>query len=372
MLPTAQHVERRLAQIIRRGSLNVGAEAATARLMVMLTRSCDLRCSYCMVKLSEADYQRPHPGVEDPAWQQGLPPAGDMAAATLRRSIDRLMTSEKPRLGIQWFGGEPLRSWDVLLDGIRWAIDHPRRQGRDLELLLTTNGIGLDPERLAVLSTLPVLIQFSLDGDARGSRFRRGHLMAHDVAVDRMLTAVDALRASGVRWFMNATLPPSAADEVMDRYRWARHVGVPMLQMNYATGMTWSDAQQATFLAGLQDMLRDHAARPQGLHLLNWQNHADPVPLCADVIVDVDGTVFQTAAVFHEKRFPTLKAPYRRGHVDDDAPFDRYRFSLDELWRVTEESLSPAEWAVFRQNVELGAAVDLVVQLEAHRLRRAG
>jgi sulfatase maturation enzyme AslB (radical SAM superfamily) len=373
VLPGTEHVDRRLEQILRRDSSNVGTSASMERLMLMLTRSCDLRCSYCFVALTEEGWQEPHAGHADPAVFAGpipVAPRGDMSEATSRAAVDLLVRSARPQLGIQMFGGEPTRRWDQVVDVVRYAWAHPERRHRPIEFLFTTNGVNLTPERVAQLADFPVTWQFSLDGDAKGSRFRRGHLLAHDEAVARMQASVAILNASGARWFMNATLPPAAAGDVLARYRFAREVGVPALQMNYATGMRWTDAQVETYLVGLQEMLLDHARSPEGLDLLNWRNGADPAPLCADVIVDVDGTVYQCGALFHEKRFPQLKRVYRRAHLDDAPSFEGLRMSLSTLWATTTDGLAdePDELRIFEQGMRLGAAVDLVVQLTRRRL----
>lgn len=374
IVPRQDHIERRLEQILRRGSLNVGGNATMDRLMLMLTRSCDLRCSYCMVSLTEDHHGEDHPGHAGAgSYRPDGIPWGEMSTDTLHRAIDMLMRSIKPQLGIQLFGGEPARRWPELVDALEYAWQHPRRGGRPIEFLFTTNGVNLNPERLAQLKHLPVVIQFSLDGDERGSRFRRGHLLPHDAAVDRMMAAVQALNASGLRWFMNATLPPAAAGEVLDRYRWARAAGVPALQVNYATGMMWSDEQVATYLMGVQEMLVDHHQNPQGLELFNWRNDADPVPLCGDVIVDVDGDIFQVGALFHERRFPGLRAAYRRGNLDEVEAFTGLRMTILKLWDVTQQTLADdqRDLDTFRQNIQLGAAVDLVVQFTKKRLGRS-
>lgn len=375
ILPKPEHVTERLRQIVRRGSANTGQVAEMDRLMLMITRSCDLRCSYCWVALTEDAYGVDHPGTPDAAFRPtrevGAPP-GDASVDTLRRAIDLLVASPKPQLGLQLFGGEPMRRWDEVRFLLSYAWDHPDRRGRPFEFLFTTNGVHLDAERLAFLATLPVTLQLSLDGDERGSRFRRGHLLPHDDAVDKVLGAVDKLNASGVTWFMNATLPPAAAGEVLARYQWARDAGVPALQINYATGMRWPHEAEATYLEGLQHALLAHHDDPGGFRLLNWVNEADPVPLCGDLIVDVDGTIYHTAALFHERRFPILKAPYRRAHLHEVERLDGLRWGLDTLWAVTKRALAddPEQAAIFEQNMRMGAAQDLVVAITRKRLGR--
>ena len=53
MIPTPEQAQRRLQQILRRGSVNLGQGPGTERLMLMLTRSCELRCGYCLVDKKE-------------------------------------------------------------------------------------------------------------------------------------------------------------------------------------------------------------------------------------------------------------------------------------------------------------------------------
>jgi len=345
------------------------------RLMLMLTRSCELRCSYCWVALTEDHYQQDHPAHPDSTGLDGLAPGaplGDMSAETLRRSMDLLISSDRPSLGLQLFGGEPSRRWEELVGALEYVWNHPDRRDRPVEMLFTTNGVGMTAERLERIRDLPVTIQFSLDGDERSSRFRRGHLLSQEAMIERVQGAIDLLNHSGLRWFMNATLPPAAAGEVMDRYRWARESGVPAMQINYATGMSWSAEQEARYLEGLQEMLVHHHHNQKGFELFNWGNDADPVPLCGDIIVDVDGTIFQTGALFHERRFPALKPAYRRSHLDEVASIAGLRITLNDLWRITSDALSPIprDLEVFEQNMLLGASVDLVVQFMKKRLGR--
>lgn len=371
--PTPAQVTAHLKRILERDSAVVGEQADLDRLMLMLTRSCDLRCSYCMVGLTEDAFGEDHPGTADPAVFAGadpVPPRGDMSEATLRASIDWLMRSTRSKLEVQMFGGEPARRWEHVVGVMRYAVAHPARRGRELMFLFTTNGVQLTPARLAEIADLPVMIQFSLDGDRHGSRFRRGHLLDVGAALDAMQQAVRWLQDSGVSWFMNATLPPSAAGDVMDRYAWAREVGVPALQINYATGMRWKPAQVDTFLDGVQTMLHHHHHNPDGLRLFNWQNQADPVPLCGDIIVDVDGRIYQVGALFHEKRFPRLKRSYLLGHVADPLPFTGTRLTLLDLWARTRTELrgEPDGLDTFLQNIRLGAAFDLVTTAAKLRL----
>jgi hypothetical protein len=215
-----------------------------------------------------------------------------------------------------------------------------------------------------------VVVELSVDGDAHGNRYRRPHLLPPDRAAAVTEDAIDLLRGGPVRWFANVTIPPPAAGEVVERYRWARSRGAPALQVNYATGIPWTDAQVEAYLRGIAEILADHHRHPEGFELFNWGNAADPVPLCGDIVVDVDGSVLQVGAVFAEKRFPSLRSAYMRGRVGDPRDPDDLRASLGELWERTHEALDGRDLDIFASNVRLGAAVDLVVRHTARRLGR--
>ncbi|MCK6522184.1 radical SAM protein [Myxococcota bacterium] len=364
-LPTAAQIDRRLRQILSADSAQTGDNAHTDRLMMMLTRSCELRCSYCFVALSEMHYGQDHPPERV---TEGVP-AGDLSLDTASRALDLLMTSEKPRLSVQLFGGEPTRRWDTLTGVLQLAEAHPRRGGRPLELQLTTNGVGLSDAQLAFLADSPAVVQLSVDGDATGNRFRRPHLPSAQRPEAQPEAITARLNAAGVRWFLNVTVPPAACDELPERYEQALKLKAPALQLNYATGMRFSDAQAEAYLMGLWRVLERDAQLHHPLNLMNWRNAADPAPLCGDVIVDVDGALMQVGGIFHERRFPTLRAAYSHGHLSEAERFEGRRASLLELWRRTKDALSPEEAEVFLSGMRLGAAQDLLCRVADRQLR---
>ncbi len=349
VLPTPAQAERRLAQILAADSAQTGGHAD--RLMLMLTRSCELRCAYCLVGLSEQGAGQDFAGE----YHAGRP-VGDMPPAPLEAALDHLVRSPKPKLGLQIFGGEPTRRWDLL----QLAVSRARAR-RDVEVQLTTNGLNLDGPRLRWLADHDVTVQLSVDGLGRDNRFRSTR---H--ALD---AAITTLRDGPARWFLNVTVPPAASAELPDRYARARDAGVPAVQLNYATGMRYTAAQLDAYLGGLDACLRANAAHG-GVQLYNWQNAADPAPLCGDVICDTDGALLQVGGIFHEARFPSLYAAYRRGTVADGAPFAATRSTLAELSSRTETALSTEDWAIFRQGMLLGAAQDLVCRLARKELGR--
>ncbi len=359
MIPSSERVAEHLAAIVARGSVNLGGRAGVERLMLMLTRSCQLRCGYCFVTKTEGGQV--------------------MSAAIARRAIDLLMKSERPKLELQMFGGEPTSEWSLLTEVLDYVTDHPSRRGRPLEVILTSNGVLLDAERIRCLERYPVVVLLSVDGDvAVHRRFRVVHSgtdrtwFENDTQTHaRISRAMHELRQSRVSWFANVVVPPAAASDVPARYRWALDHGVPRLQLNYAVGMRWTEAQMAEFIRGIVQVLRENDER-QELVLFNWKSDCEPVILSDDLIVDVDGTVLHDGAIFLERSFGRLKQTYARGHVAELDAFDPLRWSLQELYEVMRDTYPAGseERHILLQNMEMGAALDLVIQALTAELGR--
>ena len=344
MIPTPDQAQKRLGQILRRGSVNLGEGPGVERLMLMLTRSCELRCGYCLVDKMEG--------------------AAELASSDARRAIDLLMKSSRPRLELQFFGGEPTRCWSVLEDAVRYVSAHPERQGRKLEICLTTNGVGLTEAQLDFLAEHPVMLMFSLDGPALAHRrFRQAHLCSDEEAYAGVTRAIKLLQGHRVPWFMNAVLPPAAADACMERYQWALETGVRRLQLNYAVGMRWSQEQMDAYIGSLLRVLRHHHAHAEEMVLFNWKSDCEPVMLSDDLIVDVDGRIYHDGAIFLERRFPRLKETYWRGHLSETVHFDPLRWSLSELYDVMVGSYPEGseERQIIEENCRFGAAIDLAI-----------
>ena len=363
ILPSPDQVDRRLRQMLATDSARTGGEADTARLMLMLTRSCELRCAYCFVSLTESGFGEAHAGRAVSA-SADAPPVGDLAPETARRAVDLLMTYDKPRLSVQLFGGEPTRRWDLVSGILDHALRHSGRRGRDVSIQLTTNGLALDASRLGELGRAGVTIQLSVDGVGIGNRFRRPHHFPQSEADTRWAASFAALRAGGAAWFLNVTVPPAAATELPHRHADARALGAPALQLNYATGVPFSGEAALAYQRGLAAVLTDTLAAPD-LRLFNRHPGADPAPLCGDTLCDVDGTLLQIGGVFFERRFPQLRRLYTHGHLDHAERWDSYRASLGELWRRTRAALPPEDAALFLDGMRLGAASDLIARLVA-------
>lgn len=351
MIPSVSDTEQHLQSILQRGSAHLGPAAGVERLMLLLDADCELRCTYCHVVHSR-------------------PP---MPPPMARRAIDLLMRSERPRLELQLFGGEPTRRWDELLTLLSCARDHPLREGRRLEMVVTTNGLGLSADRIQALADFPVVILLSMDGDDQVQRrFRPAAGLEHAEAQRLLDTNVDHLLASPLNWFVNAVITPQAAGDVKRRYAWAVRRGLRRLQLAYAVGVPWQAHQMRQYLRGLVEVLIANHTRPTDITLFDWENQCEPVMLSDELIVEGDGALLHDVAIFLERPFPRLRERFRIGHLDETTTLEGLRWPLARIHAALLDAYPPQrpEHEILHQNLLFGAAKDLCVKRLIQRLGR--
>ena len=120
-----------------------------SHLVLQVTQSCNLRCEYCVY--SGAYHNRGHS-------EQRMP--FEMA----KKGIVYLIAHSRDsgRIGISFYGGEPLLAFDLIQD----CVEYSKREaeGRRVDFHFTTNGTLLTEEKLPFLVENQFSILISLDG----------------------------------------------------------------------------------------------------------------------------------------------------------------------------------------------------------------
>jgi uncharacterized protein len=115
-----------------------------------ICHDCNLRCAYCFA--GTGDFGTGHRSMLD--------------LATGRRAIDYLIEASGPRtnLDVDFFGGEPLLNWPVVVELVAYCEQRGRETGKTLRLTLTTNGVLLDPDKSRFIQEHFKNVVLSLDG----------------------------------------------------------------------------------------------------------------------------------------------------------------------------------------------------------------
>ncbi|NLO35425.1 MAG: thioether cross-link-forming SCIFF peptide maturase [Clostridiaceae bacterium] len=159
--PEAAECAAEIDQLIQDGDLFAPPEQATlaqlypdgARIKSMclhLCHDCNMRCTYCFA--GTGDFGTGHRTMLD--------------ESTGRKAIEFLLeaSGDRHNLDIDFFGGEPLLNWPVVVALTRYCEQRSRETGKSLRLTITTNATLLDDEKIAFINEHFKNCVLSIDG----------------------------------------------------------------------------------------------------------------------------------------------------------------------------------------------------------------
>jgi Radical SAM superfamily/B12 binding domain len=277
---------------------------APARLVVIPTWQCELRCTYCYIPKQDGRV---------------------MPVSTLERSVDLLLSSSRSELLLQFFGGEALLEWGLVRHGIEYGEQRARVAGKKIRFIVSSNGWSLDAEKIDWLSRHPVKLELSLDGvsevqnHARPARLRTLDSYQNGIA-PRARQIVDA----GLDYDVIMVVLPHNVHRLAEGFFHLADLGFRRIQVNFALGVMWRPEHKRAFADGLfriGEGLRERWARGQDVTMVNLEAALFPVRLNGEITVDWDGAIYSGNGFLHENEH---KQRLRIGHLDDLCSFDRY------------------------------------------------
>jgi len=263
------------------------------RLILTVTRACDLRCAYC-------------PTAKD-GWPALSP---DDAVAAVRLFADRYGGGD-----VKLFGGEPLLVPEV----VQAALDEAARQPRIRQIYLSTNGLGLNPARIEALARHEKLIlTVSMDGRPEDHRrLRKGRGSVPD-AYDHLVGLLPHLLALP-RFVVTQTIAPSTAAQAAANF--AHLVGLGIRRFNLLPGyyLPWKADQLDALDRGFAEIgaaFRADWAAGGRLYLRNLFTWAPTAFFNSGLVVDADRSI-HPANVGLSGALEGLLGQTRVGDLDD-------------------------------------------------------
>lgn len=158
-----------------------------SQLILMVSQDCNLRCSYCY----GGDGEYNHKGM--------------MTYEVAKAAVDYLMRfSTKDKLGICFFGGEPLLNFSLIKKIVAYSKEIEATTQKRFSYTMTTNGTIMNPEIEAFIREYDFQINISIDGDAASHNANRYYANMKG-CYDDVLCKTSSLRADG-RLSARATL----------------------------------------------------------------------------------------------------------------------------------------------------------------------
>ena len=264
------------------------------RLVVLVTHSCQLRCSYCSVRKFSAE----------------------MSEDTLKKAIDLLFTSKKEEVQLQFFGGEPLLRFGIVKKGVEYAESLSEKTGKKLLPILTTNGIALDQDKINYMKNHKFTLEFSLDGSIETQlRFRKS-VSGTDYfeAVMNNLLLVDKNKLD---YYIISVVSPSNVKNLYKNFKFLIDKGLKKSQINYALGNYWDNNKLKILFDEIRKIVSFMNESTDNLIFINsLKTRREPVVLNSEITVDCDGTLYLETGICLEEDFNKLKNDFRIGTLD--------------------------------------------------------
>ena len=171
-------------------------------LCLHVAHTCNLNCSYCFA--SQGKYQ------------------GDRALMSFevgKQAFDFLIANSGSRknLEVDFFGGEPLMNWDVVVELVKYARSVEKKHNKNFRFTLTTNGVLLDDDKFEFLNKEMSNVVLSLDGRREvHDHFRKDYNGngSYDVILPKFKKFVDS--RGGKNYYMRGTYTHNNTDFTKD------------------------------------------------------------------------------------------------------------------------------------------------------------
>lgn len=118
-------------------------------LCMHIAHTCNLNCSYCFASQGKYQGERSLMGFE----------VGKQAFDFLIKN-----SGTRKNLEVDFFGGEPLMNWDVVVELVKYARSIEKEHNKNFRFTLTTNGVLLDDDKFEFLNKEMSNVVLSLDG----------------------------------------------------------------------------------------------------------------------------------------------------------------------------------------------------------------
>lgn len=118
-------------------------------LCLHVSHDCNLRCAYCFAATGDFGVGRKL-----------------MDAETGKKAIDFLAANSGDRVNLEvdFFGGEPLMSWNAVKEIVTYARSIEKQIGKKFRFTMTTNGMLLDDDKIDYLNEEMSNVVLSIDG----------------------------------------------------------------------------------------------------------------------------------------------------------------------------------------------------------------
>lgn len=263
-------------------------------LILIATRKCNLRCSYCSVAKKNISMN------EETARKAVL-----LFLSSLRRTDKRIL--------IRFFGGEPLLNFSLVKCVVELAKKEAKRRKIKVNFDLTTNGLLLNKEKIAFFKKHPEIeLIVSLDGNRETQILNRNNKTGAVDSYGSIFRLKDELlELPGLT--VNVVIAPNQVENFFANFAHIRGLGFKRFNFLPAYFVFWPAAGLEILkleFAKISEFMKRH----RGLSVKNAEIKSDLPLFNAGFTVDCDGDIFGSNVIL-SGHFERLKDSLKTGNV---------------------------------------------------------
>jgi len=246
------------------------------RLVLLAARACCLNCKYCFVKRTNEV----------------------MKESTLRKSIVFLLSSKRKNVQLQFFGGEPLMLPDeVFKRTIDYAVTKAKRRNKNIRIIITTNSVYLNDEKIRFLENYKdnIIIEVSLDGDRESQNINRPQKGNEKADSYNIITKnFPKLLRSQLDYRISMVVSPETCGKLLHNFEHLLQWGFKKIWMMLACGVLWKDENIDTFYKQLHLIGKKYYGeiKEGKIVLLNLRDWFSPYRMNTELIVDLNEKIY--------------------------------------------------------------------------------
>jgi len=315
-----------------------GTKVCTDRnnLQLMVTRRCQLDCSYCPIIKKNVD----------------------MDEATLFNSIDLLFTSSSDEVRIDFTGGEPLLRFDLVKRGVEYAKAKALKLNKHLSFYMVTNLIALTEERADFLAAEDFFLELSVDGE---EKFHNCYKLSRDKNINpyRVTTAhLNMVFSRKIDNYAVMVAKPAVIGHLYNNFTHLLKLGFCNVGINYALCSFWQDKPRNEFFRQTDKIIKEFSPylKSGKIKLSNLGSRSEPAVLNNEIMVNSDGGVYFLSDWLFEKSGNTHILPL--GKVGKFKKISELSFAKPlQLLRMLDYHNFHQRKVIFN-NIEMGMVAD--------------
>jgi len=308
-------------------------------LCIISTWACNLNCTYCKIKKANV-----------------FIPEKD-----LKKSVDLLLTSKDEELKFEFFGGEPLMlPFSVMKNTILYGRKKAQQNGKNIEFIVTTNGLLLNKEKITFFRDQKVTLIISLDGH-EGSQNKNRPLVGGGDSYALITKNLSLVFEGKINCFCYTVVTPATVRDLRDNFKSLLGLGFKKVWLMTGCGHYWKKSDLEALDSELKKIEKIYPKLLGEKKVIyhNLKNWFYPFRMNTELSVNIDGYLY-SACLTYLLDSDKKRKKYIIGNLND-----LKGRTIDELnkKRLTNEKAIEVVWRenwnqkILKSNVAAGAVM---------------